>query len=357
MAARSASLFPTSDDDSDDGDGGGGRWVPAVPVAVPAAAAAVRPRAPASAPVLALAASTPDAAGDAEDEEDDVLGLAYDEDLSVNPFMRALQSKHAAALWAEATAAGATVCVPCAPSLEGVTLTADEVASHVLVPAAGGAARDERRTANGRLVRLERAHVKTLVAFPSRTPRRPRILFEETYYNARSQPYRVVCLEYPLDGGPGPGPGAAAGGSTGGAATGFSAVAVQLRTVADCRAYLWAEVGAMDGRRLVEEVIASARPSLMVAASPTAEAVLAAVAAAYQRALPVLLRTLPPRAARDPAVRFVRLALETHLVATLHDAIDARMAALYASDDALINKVGRHSRTYTERERERKRRP
>ena len=343
--ARAASLWADAEEDEEDdekaaglwgggssGSGGGGgtskgggRWTPSVVTVLgpSAATTAGAARATPATPVVV----DPDDAG--ENREDDVLGLAYDEDLSENAFLRTLQTKHAR-LWAQATEQLCTVCVPCAPSLDGLAMTIDELEAHLLVrpKGGGGAASDEYRTLNNKMVRLERAHVKTLAAF--RAPRRLRILFEETYYNAQNQSYRVLCIEGPLEGGVT---------ISSAAHAAFGSVAVQLRTVADCRAYLWADTAAMDGRQAVDDAIRAGRPALGDVATPTLPDLTAAVTALYDRTLPILLKGLPPRASREPALKFVRLAYETHMIASLHESVFGRICALCASDDSSFNKV------------------
>jgi len=268
------------------------------------------------------------AAADSEDETvaaTDVLGLSYDEDLSENVFLRTLQTKHPR-LYAQATEQLCTICVPCASSLEGVTLTLDDFESHILLPPKGSAI-DEHRTLSNKLVRVERAYVKTLAAF--RTPRRLRILFEETHYNADNLSFRVLCLEGPLEGGAQHDDGAG----------GFYSTSVQLRSAADCRAYLWGDAQAVEARQGVDGAVAAVRPLLEGPLAPAPDELQAHVAAAYDRALQALLRGLPPRASREPAIKFVRLALETHIMAELHRAIFPALCTAYAREDSVANKV------------------
>jgi len=268
------------------------------------------------------------AAADAEDEAvaaTDVLGLSYDEDLSENVFLRTLQSKHPR-LYAQATEQLCTICVPCASSLEGVALTLDDFEAHILLPPKGSTT-DEHRTLNNKLVRVERAYVKTLAAF--RTPRRLRILFEETHYNADNQSFRVLCLEGPLEGGAQHDDGAG----------GFYGTSVQLRSAADCRAYLWGDAHAVEARQGVDDAVAAVRPLLEGPLTPAPAELQAHVAAAYDKALQALLRGLPPRASREPAIKFVRLALETHVMAELHRTIFPALCTANAREDSIANKV------------------
>ncbi len=77
------------------------------------------------------------AADAAENDADDVVAVGYDEDLAANPFFRALQSKHPRLFGR--VGRGWAICVPCAPSLRGLALTADHFETHVLRPLASHA--------------------------------------------------------------------------------------------------------------------------------------------------------------------------------------------------------------------------
>ena len=110
-----------------------------------------------------------------------------------------------------------------------------------------------------------------------------------------------------------------------------------MRTVADCRAYLWGDASAIDTRQPVDDAIAAARPAL--AAITDTDQLTAATAALFDRILALLLKTLPARAGREPALKFVRLALETHILASLHTTLFSHVATSVAHDDSTLNKV------------------
>jgi hypothetical protein len=121
-------------------------------------------------------------------------GESYDEDLAYNPFYKLLQSKHKR-LMQRAEATRCLVCVPRAGSCQLSSLSRDDIEAHVLLPSDNSAIYS---SANEKTVHIQNNQITTQVGF--KEPRIVRILFEEAFYNASDESYRVLCLSSPLSG-------------------------------------------------------------------------------------------------------------------------------------------------------------
>ena len=148
--------------------------------------------------------------GDGGDLVADVLAAAHDEDLTVNPFFKAVSQRHPTILESLALK-GHTLCVPCAASAPSAP-TLDQIETHVLCKTdlearhfalfcyhllTFSCAQNEYLTLNHKMVRFEGGFVKTLSRF--KVTQLVKILFEETYYDASDRPYTIVCIERPLE--------------------------------------------------------------------------------------------------------------------------------------------------------------
>lgn len=120
------------------------------------------------------------------------------ETLDDNRFLQELRGEFGH-VFAHASDKQYCICVPCRASLLGFVVSEDAVNSHVLMPAATPG---EYVTLNRRRVTIdkERRLVHTCdVAWRER--RAVRILETETWYNTRYQPFTLMLLDEPLEGG------------------------------------------------------------------------------------------------------------------------------------------------------------
>jgi hypothetical protein len=121
------------------------------------------------------------------------------EDLLLNDFFRCLQQKYSA-LYAEAEKNCYLICVPQKMSLTGVSLSQKFIEIHILKPSLldnglWHVFNDTQRsvTITGNIIRTETGYAEE--------GREVTILFEELFYNQQYQPFRVVCISRPLEGG------------------------------------------------------------------------------------------------------------------------------------------------------------
>eukprot|EP00041_Stephanoeca_diplocostata_P011847 m.196615 g.196615 ORF g.196615 m.196615 type:complete len:560 (+) comp18695_c0_seq1:259-1938(+) len=119
---------------------------------------------------------------------------ADEEDLEDNPFFRGLQDKHAK-FYGQITSACALICVPSAIALSrGTKISKELLEAHVFKASPYFAnqfvsfAGKESRT-----VLIDAGTVKCVGGFPYGGE--AKVLFEETSYNKKSQPYRVLCID------------------------------------------------------------------------------------------------------------------------------------------------------------------
>ncbi|XP_061696597.1 ankyrin repeat domain-containing protein 27 isoform X6 [Syngnathoides biaculeatus] len=115
----------------------------------------------------------------------------YDENIATNPFFVALE-KLRPDLCDRVARLHGVVLVPCCGSLDGRMVSELHFDSYVLQPAD-----DAYRTADGREVRIEDGRV--LPEPGRRPPVSVPILFEETFYNAREESYRILCISGPVE--------------------------------------------------------------------------------------------------------------------------------------------------------------
>eukprot|EP01116_Phalansterium_solitarium_P003182 TRINITY_DN1386_c1_g6_i1.p1 TRINITY_DN1386_c1_g6~~TRINITY_DN1386_c1_g6_i1.p1 ORF type:complete len:604 (+),score=204.25 TRINITY_DN1386_c1_g6_i1:1937-3748(+) len=134
--------------------------------------------------------------------------MTDDEDITANPFFKALQAAWPR-LHDEAARQGWIVCVPQRAACAGLgpaPYSRQLLDTHVLQPSRYFQA--EFVTLNDRAVEIDSDAQCVVTKRGFDDNRRVRILFEETFYSSNSgaQPFKVLCLQGPLDGGPIPQP-------------------------------------------------------------------------------------------------------------------------------------------------------
>eukprot|EP00288_Rhodomonas_lens_P013241 CAMPEP_0177702076 /NCGR_PEP_ID=MMETSP0484_2-20121128/6949_1 /TAXON_ID=354590 /ORGANISM="Rhodomonas lens, Strain RHODO" /LENGTH=444 /DNA_ID=CAMNT_0019213347 /DNA_START=48 /DNA_END=1378 /DNA_ORIENTATION=+ len=119
-----------------------------------------------------------------------------EEDLEHNEFLKALKTR-CPDVYKKAATEQLVICVPSTGTLHGLALNRSTFEAHVIKASPFFAGIFE--TLCGKTLDFEDSVLETKKGFPDK--RRVKVLFEELHYNSDFKPFRVLCIEKPLQGG------------------------------------------------------------------------------------------------------------------------------------------------------------
>ncbi|XP_014780066.1 ankyrin repeat domain-containing protein 27 isoform X2 [Octopus bimaculoides] len=256
----------------------------------------------------------------------------YDEDLLDNPFFTALQNQHSA-LFDTVTTCRYTVCVPRHGAARTANLNEAEFEDHILIPTEneeGQNGHQLQRTVSGKTVYISNGQIHLQDNFANKL--KINILFEETFYNAADESYRVLCVEQIFN-------------SDLSKSESTQQFYRTPTTYKDCIELLWGDSTNRKTRENLDKVLQQFIYVYERLDVYNFRSIVDVASAQYTKSMQLLLRdpTLKSRARHNPVyMDCLKVAAETYVLHQLHKSLFGALTLCMASDDAEINKCTRN---------------
>eukprot|EP00794_Sanderia_malayensis_P018918 gene18918-20822_t len=252
----------------------------------------------------------------------------YDEDVTENPFYKALLSK-AKPLYNTATDNRWMICIPRKGTTTRTHYVTSQFETHILKPIEGDE-NNHYQTYNEKEVQISGSVITMTRGFSD--VKTVRILFEETFFNPKKESYHILCIEEPLEGG---------------AFSGHVEPVIQnLETLENCIEFLWSGTGTNKrSRKKIDDVISIFDSTYQRLETESIRHAMDAASAVFTRAMQTALKEPHLRRPALNSKAFmdnVKVAIETYVTHGLHKRIFKGLCSFLANQDAELNKITRN---------------
>ncbi|KAK2152522.1 hypothetical protein LSH36_326g04083 [Paralvinella palmiformis] len=265
----------------------------------------------------------------------------YDENLTQNPFYCCLISKHSS-LFEKATDARWIICVPRLGSLSDTELTEADFESHILITEPDSY--HAYKTVNKKMVLINNNVITTDHGFSHN--REISILFEETFFNKREESYRVLCINQPLEG------------SCDVVDDDKDPALYSLcrHSAEEYANLLWGTAAKPKTRKLLANMLSEFQKALEQVSNPNLKHIQVSIASTdyepqdisvshFNKALDILMKDPHTKELQRCDQAFednIRLAIENHLMYSIHKKLFPVLCTCLAMKDARLNKITRN---------------
>jgi len=257
------------------------------------------------------------------------MDSSYDEDISLNPFYKALTTK-GKTLYHHAAEQRWTICIP----RKGVTSRSQhnkhQFETHILKPSSQENS-NSYFTVNDKEVKINGSFIVTTKGFSD--IKSVKILFEETFFNPKEESYHVLCIDQLLDG-------------TGNAFSNHSQPVLQnLETLDSCCDFLWKGTGSRRAKDQIDEILALFNSTYTRLSSESIRHTMDAANAVFTRAMQISLKhshLKRPAMSNKGFMDNVKIAVETYVMDGIYKQVFKGISSFLGDEDGSFNKTTRN---------------
>eukprot|EP00057_Strongylocentrotus_purpuratus_P024854 XP_011679328.1 PREDICTED: ankyrin repeat domain-containing protein 27 [Strongylocentrotus purpuratus] len=247
---------------------------------------------------------------------------SYDEDITENRFFTTLQNKHKH-LYQQATQQRFMICVPRTGVFTRISLSQNDFENHILRQ------EDEQlsiyETLNKKKAKVTGIAITTGEGF--KESRSVHILFDETFYNANEESFRVLCIDRLLEGGTN---------------NIEDPVLTCLETYEDCCEFLWGNKHSKTSQKKVDDLMEHFCSTSQKA--DTLRQIIDATSTLFTKCIQIALKDVVLRTMQKNAGHMdnLKIAMETYIMNGIYTKVFKAVSQFYAVEDANLNKITRN---------------